>query len=262
MVLPRQQTHGAAVATLWARARIASLSERLWRGHDQDAVDQITALGLGHRLVTRYTSFVAVDRSRVVGKGTPKTIVQPVEAPEGVDPVAAGARRLSAHRLSGVLGNMQGASVGDVSGFGGLGLRGTGSGGGGVGYGRGGIGHGHIGRGKAAAPRPRVRSARPTVTGALDASVIRRVMRRNRNKFRRAYESALKRNVTLQGKWTITLVIGADGRVKSVTVQGPKKGSDKAFVAALERVTKTLRFPKPAGGGTVTIRYPLIFKQG
>ncbi len=43
---------------------------------------QITDLGIQHRLVTHYTSFVAVDESRVVGNGNPLRIMQPVELPK------------------------------------------------------------------------------------------------------------------------------------------------------------------------------------
>jgi hypothetical protein len=42
-------------------------------------------------MVTRFTSFVAVDPTRKVSAGDPTTVVQPVEVPEGVDPAAAGA---------------------------------------------------------------------------------------------------------------------------------------------------------------------------
>lgn len=70
--------------TLWARARIDELERALWFG-EAGADEAITTTGLEFRLVTAYTSFVAVDRSRVVGDGVPTTIVQPVDAPEGVE---------------------------------------------------------------------------------------------------------------------------------------------------------------------------------
>ncbi len=54
-------------------------------GHDSGLVAEITRLGIAHRIVTRFTSFVAVDTSRVVGDGRPGTVAQPVEIPEAVD---------------------------------------------------------------------------------------------------------------------------------------------------------------------------------
>ncbi|WP_052549787.1 VIT and vWA domain-containing protein [Enhygromyxa salina] len=84
------------LATLWARAKLAELGAATWDGdldHEQ-ARDAITRVGLDYRLVTAYTSFVAVDRSRVVGDGRPARVIQPVEVPEDVDAEMAGARSL------------------------------------------------------------------------------------------------------------------------------------------------------------------------
>ncbi|MEX1368205.1 MAG: TonB-dependent receptor, partial [Nannocystaceae bacterium] len=87
------RTRGARplYSVLWARAKVEELSARLWYGHDPEAIEQITRLGLEHRIVTPYTSFVAVDRSRTVGDGDPQRVEQPGELAEGVDPEASGA---------------------------------------------------------------------------------------------------------------------------------------------------------------------------
>jgi Ca-activated chloride channel family protein len=77
--------------TLWARAAVADLEVRLWSGPDAEAEAEITRLGLEHHIVTAFTSFVAVDRSRVVGDGDPRLVVEPTIVPEGVDPEMAGA---------------------------------------------------------------------------------------------------------------------------------------------------------------------------
>ncbi|MFT3718390.1 VIT domain-containing protein [Pseudorhodoferax sp.] len=82
---------GAALPALWARQRIAQLT-------DQEALDggdalraEITRLGLAHALLTPYTSFVAVDQ--VVRNpdpaGTPH-VQQPQPLPQGVGPLALG----------------------------------------------------------------------------------------------------------------------------------------------------------------------------
>lgn len=55
---------GAGMGTLWARARVASLIDSMREGAPPDQVrPQVIALALAHRLVTRYTSFVAVERT-------------------------------------------------------------------------------------------------------------------------------------------------------------------------------------------------------
>jgi Ca-activated chloride channel family protein len=80
------------MGTLWARSKIGDLEQDLWQGTDPSVVRQITDLGLRHHLVTRFTSLVAVDRTRRVGDGRPQSIVQPLDEPEGVDVDMAGGR--------------------------------------------------------------------------------------------------------------------------------------------------------------------------
>jgi len=83
-----------ALGSLWARAKIDDLEEGLLDGSQPDARARITELGLSHRLVTRFTSFVAIDSSRRVSSGDPRQVVQPVERPEGVDVTRAGGKVL------------------------------------------------------------------------------------------------------------------------------------------------------------------------
>ncbi len=75
------------LATLWARARVGALELRM--ATDDSATDhaqaraQILAVGLHHRIVTAYTSLVAVDSAFKV-TGPQATIVQPVELVDGM----------------------------------------------------------------------------------------------------------------------------------------------------------------------------------
>lgn len=55
---------GFAVATLWARRKVEGLMDDLVLGADPEAVRaEVVRLALAHRLVTRFTSLVAVDRT-------------------------------------------------------------------------------------------------------------------------------------------------------------------------------------------------------
>ena len=77
--------------SLWARHRIASLS-------DQEALEggdayrqRITDLGLRYSLLTQYTSFIAVDK--VVRNTAPQAstaVDHPVPLPQGVSDLAVG----------------------------------------------------------------------------------------------------------------------------------------------------------------------------
>ncbi len=82
----------AALRHLWARRRIATLTdqEALEGGNAQQAA--ITDLGLKYGLLTQYTSFIAVDH--VVRNPNPAlnpTVNQPSPLPEGVSNLAVGA---------------------------------------------------------------------------------------------------------------------------------------------------------------------------
>ena len=100
VVLPVQIAPARAVAdprrvfgALWARSKIGGLEQDLADG-SAEARQEITRLGIDHRLVTQFTSFVAVDRSRrVAAAGSPKSITMPVEEAEGVDVDMAGGER-------------------------------------------------------------------------------------------------------------------------------------------------------------------------
>ncbi len=77
------------LATLWARTKIADLMAQNYRGIQQGTPqpkvqESITQLGLDYRLMTRFTSFVAVEELIITEGGQPRRIEVPVELPEGV----------------------------------------------------------------------------------------------------------------------------------------------------------------------------------
>lgn len=83
--LPKREPANEALATLWARSKIEDLERGMVRGSaPSKVVEEITQVGLDYRIVTQFTSFVAVDKSKKI-KGQSRTIIQPVEAPEGVN---------------------------------------------------------------------------------------------------------------------------------------------------------------------------------
>jgi hypothetical protein len=83
------QSHDV-LATLWARTRVDDLMSQDFtgaqRGTMKDDVKQsIIQLGLDYRLMTQFTSFVAVEEMVVTDGGQPRRIDVPVEVPEGVN---------------------------------------------------------------------------------------------------------------------------------------------------------------------------------
>jgi Ca-activated chloride channel family protein len=90
--LPATEARGSAVSRLWAREKIASLTRSMHGdGARAATVDGITRLGLDHHLVTAYTSLVAIDvQSGGASQGNPRQVLQPGEAPAGVNLGSAG----------------------------------------------------------------------------------------------------------------------------------------------------------------------------
>lgn len=84
VTLPEAEAANAAQGPLWARSRITDLERLNLGGESADNREKIIALALEHKLVTRFTSFVAVDETVVPNDGK-KPLVVPVEAelPEG-----------------------------------------------------------------------------------------------------------------------------------------------------------------------------------
>ena len=83
----------AALRQLWARTRIAELSDFNPASRSEERIAQITSLGLTYGLLTRYTSFVAVQeivRRTVDGA---EQVDQPLPLPAGVSDLAVGVTR-------------------------------------------------------------------------------------------------------------------------------------------------------------------------
>ncbi|MDO8425455.1 MAG: VIT domain-containing protein [bacterium] len=74
----------AAIPTIWARWRVRGIThDYAMSAGDQEAA--VTALGLAYRIVTPFTSFVAVEEIPSATPGVlPRTVPVPVEIPEGV----------------------------------------------------------------------------------------------------------------------------------------------------------------------------------
>ena len=87
---PAPDESAVALKHLWARERIAQLSdeEALVGGESQR--EPITALGLQYGLLTQYTSFIAVDE-RVRADQPAVAVNQPLPLPQGVSNLAVGA---------------------------------------------------------------------------------------------------------------------------------------------------------------------------
>ena len=78
-----------ALASLWARAKVSDLMMQDYAAAQQGAYPealkrQVIDLGLEYRLMTQFTSFVAVEEMTVTVGGEPVKVDVPVEMPDGV----------------------------------------------------------------------------------------------------------------------------------------------------------------------------------
>ncbi|RMG85587.1 MAG: TonB family protein [Bacteroidetes bacterium] len=74
----------AALRQLWARHRLMTLSDYAEIRPGETLEDSITALGLQYNLLTKYTSFVAIDEIVRNKTGKFRSVAQPLPLPEGV----------------------------------------------------------------------------------------------------------------------------------------------------------------------------------
>ncbi len=176
--------------------------------------------------------------------------------------------------LKGALGNMFGPKVGDSGGFGGLGLKGTGTGGGGMGNtigiggvgtkgrggGLGGYGTGVGGLGPKKSADVSIKDDEGDISGQLDKELIRKVIRANMGQIRYCYEQQLQQNPNLAGKVAVRFMIGPDGRVQSAKVAESSTLNEPRLGECLTVRVRSWQFPSPKGGGNVVVTYPFVFK--
>jgi Ca-activated chloride channel homolog len=79
-----------ALRYLWARSRVAELSDYGSSSVDADRINEITSLGLKYSLLTQYTSFIAVREEVRNTQGPAKDVDQPLPLPQGVSNLAVG----------------------------------------------------------------------------------------------------------------------------------------------------------------------------
>ena len=77
------------LSNFWARRKIDDLMSQDWAGLQSGTVKpevqkEITQLGLTYKLMTQFTSFVAVEERVVTTNGKPQRVEVPVEMPEGM----------------------------------------------------------------------------------------------------------------------------------------------------------------------------------
>lgn len=95
-------------------------------------------------------------------------------------------------------------------------------------------------------------------TGKVDPSNVRAVFAQHQAAFQRCYERALKRDSSLQGKITLSVVIGSSGKVSKANVTGVTL-QDSEMNRCMEGQVRAMNFAKPQGGA-VRVNMPMSFQ--
>ena len=89
VTLPREQPKHGVLSKMWARKKIADISAQMYYANTPEVVEEITQVALAYRLMSQYTSFVAVDESEVQLASQeakpPRQVLVPVPLPAGVE---------------------------------------------------------------------------------------------------------------------------------------------------------------------------------
>ena len=89
VTLPDAQPTHDVLSKAWARKKIEDISAQLYAADAPEIIDEITNIALNYRLMTQYTSFVAVDENDMQPIDqevkAPRQVVVPVPLPDGTD---------------------------------------------------------------------------------------------------------------------------------------------------------------------------------
>ena len=220
----------AALKYLWARHRIALLSDYNMLRSDSKRIKEVTDLGLTYNLLTAFTSFVAVDTEIRNQGDKPTTVKQPLPLPQGVSNYAVGGTMHSMAKRGPMLASPapmreyeSKASYDSVKGE------------------------------KQDTAKPKNSIIDVIVSGGISKEAILTVAQKNLNNFDKCcHENGLK------GKIVITLIINKDGTIKDVQII-PGILKNKTGSKCIIEAVKKWKFPSTKDGyeakATITITY-------
>lgn len=98
------------------------------------------------------------------------------------------------------------------------------------------------------------------ISVGLDPALIQAVITSHLPQLQYCYERRLGAHNGLGGKVLMKFTIDGVGLVSSASVDASSTLADDEVRTCMVKRFKTMRFPKPPGGGTVGVKYPFLFK--
>lgn len=231
-----------ALRYLWARHRIAVLGDYENLRHDDERVKEITELGLTYNLLTSYTSFIAIDSEVRREGGDVTTVQQPLPLPQGVSDLAVGGRNYAplacAPMVLEAKEAKQDIAVPKAMSYGSK-------------------------RAAKAVTKPGKVSVKVEDISWRGAEPKEELLSREESwkayleDIRVYYAAFLEKNPGVQGKLSIKLVIGPDGRVRTVTVIAGDLNQPVLETGVIERIKKWA-FPPSSGKDSTILILPLV----
>lgn len=108
---------------------------------------------------------------------------------------------------------------------------------------------------------PKVRQSKAKIEGALDHDIVKRIVRAHINEVRYCYKLGLEKHPNLKGRIVVNYTIASDGTVKSAKLASSTL-TESETPACIVKAMKRWKYPKPRGGGEVTVGYPFVLAPG
>jgi Ca-activated chloride channel family protein len=232
-----------ALRYLWARHRIALLSDYNKLKPNDDRVGEVTELGLRYNLLTAYTSFVAIDNRIRRRDGHVVTVKQPLPLPQGVSDLAVGNGSPARKAASPVAPSAQwfGAKAGMTKEV------------------CGGNESGNQEALDSAVSKPphepiRLELKKITVSRGLSKKAVTRLIKTHIHAFEACFNRAAKGNPHLKGTVVLSLNVTSTGEIDTIKVV-KNQLMDEALVQCIAQNLRAMRVPsrKDSKGATITV---------
>jgi Ca-activated chloride channel family protein len=219
----------AALRYLWARYRIALLSDYNKLRSDDKRIQEVTEIGLTYNLLTAYTSFIAIDTEIRNKDGQLSTVKQPLPLPQGVSDYAVGGALKESFAPSSYRMNKQAVAKDEKNSVqSNISQRSEGEKG--------------------------VKIGEIITSGSLSKELMHKTLEQHLHKFQKCY-----RKIHPLGKLIVKLIIRVDGTVKSVNVVSSELKDRKAQQCMTQKIKKW-KFPVRKGSREVTATVSFIFR--
>jgi Ca-activated chloride channel family protein len=229
----------AALRYLWARHRIAVLSDYNALQPGDELVSEVTDLGLKYNLLTAYTSFVAVDSKVRRDGGQVTRVEQPLPMPEGVSDYAVGALNAVAAGAGGrAMFSRAAAAPAEPQT---LSIK----------------TEGDLSKESMAVSSPKIKLGQIVASGGVSKETVQSLAARHLHAIQACYQQALQKQPRMQGKLVVKLTIDANGLVSQVVIVANPVNEKKA-VDCLMANFKTWRFANIRSQSEATITYELM----